>query len=66
MVVMAVLNFDVYLGKEGTQRRIYGLGYDVVMKLIRPFKKKNHHVYFDNYFSSTTLLEHLEANKGKS
>ena len=51
-----VLNFDVYLGKEGTQRRIYGLGYDVVTKLIRPFMKKNHHVYFDNFFSSTTLL----------
>ena len=26
------LNFDVYLGKEDTQHRIYGLGYDVVMK----------------------------------
>ena len=24
---------------------------------------KNHHVYFDNFFSFTTLLEHLEANK---
>ena len=58
-----VLNFDVYLGKEGTQRRIYGLGYDVVMKLIRPFMNKNHHVYFDNFFSSTTLLEHLEAHE---
>ena len=57
-----VLNFDVYLGKEGTQHRIYGLGYDVVMKFIRPFMNKNHHVYFDNFFSSTTLLEHLEAN----
>ena len=57
-----VLNFDVYLGKEGTHRRIYGLGYDVT-KLIRPFMNKNHHVYFDNFFSSTTLLEHLEANK---
>ena len=31
-----VLNFDVYLGKEGTQSRMYGLGYDVVMKVIKP------------------------------
>ena len=53
-----VLSFDVYLGNEGTQRRIYGLGYDVVMKLIRPFMNKNHRLYFDNFFSSTNLLEH--------
>ena len=57
-----VLNFDVYLGKETNQRRIYGLGYDVVTKMIRPFMNKHHHVYFDNFFSSTTLLEHLETN----
>ena len=57
-----VLNFDVYLGKEANQCRIYGLGYDVVTKMIRPFMNKNHHVYFDNFFSSVTLLEHLETN----
>ena len=57
-----VLNFDVYLGKEANQQRIFGLGYDVVTKLVRPFMNKNHHVYFDNFFSSLTLLEHLEAN----
>ena len=58
-----VLNFDVYLGKEGdSRRRIYGLGYDVVTKLIRPFMNRNHHVFFDNFFTSTKLLEHLEAN----
>ena len=33
-----VLNFDVYSGKEGTQRRIYGLGYDVVMKFSSPIQ----------------------------
>ena len=32
-----VLNFDVYLGKEANQRRIYGLGYDVVLS----FKAKH-------------------------
>ena len=46
-----VLNYDVYLGKEANQRpRIYGLGYDVVTKMVRPFMNKNHHVYFDNFF----------------
>ncbi|XP_022805006.1 piggyBac transposable element-derived protein 4-like [Stylophora pistillata] len=58
-----VLNFDVYLGKEADGcRRIHGLGYDVVTKLIRPFMNRNHHVFFDNFFTSTKLLEHLEAN----
>ena len=47
-----VLNFDVYLGKEPNQRpRIYGLGYDVVTSMIRPFMNKNHHVYFDNFLA---------------
>ena len=33
-----ILNFDVYLGKEvDGRRRIYGLGYDVVTMLIRPY-----------------------------
>ena len=57
-----VLNFDVYLGKGDGCRRIYGLGYDLVTKLIRPFMNRNHHVFFDNFFTSTKLLEHLEAN----
>lgn len=38
------------------------IGYDVVTKMIRPFMNKNHHVYFDNFFSSVKLLEHLETN----
>ena len=58
-----VLNFDVYLGKDPNQwPRIYGLGYDVVTNMIRPYMNKNHHVYFDNFFSSVKLLEHLESN----
>ena len=55
-----VLNFNVYLGKEG-QRRIHGLGYDVVFKMLTPFMNKHYHVFFDNFFSSVKLLGHLEA-----
>ena len=58
-----VLNFDVYLGKEAGNRRIHGLGYDVVTKMITPYMNKNHHVYFDNFFSSVRLLEHLRVQK---
>lgn len=31
-------------------------------KLIRPYMNRNHHVFFDNFFTLTKLLEHLEAN----
>ena len=31
-------------------------------KLIRPYMNRNHHVFFDNFFTSTKLLEHLVAN----
>ena len=58
-----VMNFDVYLGKELGQRQIYGLAYDVVTKMITPFMNKNHHVYFDIFFSSVRLLEHLRVQK---
>ena len=56
-----VTNFAVYLGQEGNQARLHGLGYDVVMKMARPFLNKNRHVFFDNFFTSTTLMEHLLA-----
>ena len=45
-----VKNFSVYLGSEGQHRRIYGLGYDAVMNMARPFLNQNHHVFFDNFF----------------
>ena len=54
-----VVNFSVYLGSKGQKRRIHGLGYDVVMNMARPFLNRNHHVFFDNFFSSPILLEHL-------
>ena len=54
-----VLNFSVYLGSEGENRRIHGLGYDVVMNMAHPFLNKNHHLFFDNFFSSPILLDHL-------
>ena len=58
-----VLNFDVYLGKDPRLQRIHGLGYDVVTKMITPFMNRNYHVYFDNFFSSVRLMEHLRVQK---
>ena len=54
-----IVNFSVYLESEGQKRRIHGLGYDVVMNMACPFLNQNHHVFFDNFFSSPILLEHL-------
>ncbi|XP_068720561.1 piggyBac transposable element-derived protein 4-like [Montipora capricornis] len=45
-----VSSFSVYLGQEGNEHRIHGLGYDVVMKMESPFLNKNRHIFFDNFF----------------
>ena len=54
-----VVNFSVYLKSERKNRRIHSLGYDVVMKMAHPFFNGNHHLFFDNYLSSPSLLDHL-------
>ena len=56
-----VNNFSVYLGKEANVPRVNGLGYDVVMKMASPFLKKHRHIFFDNFFTSTKLMEDLLA-----
>ena len=56
-----VNNFSVYLGKEANVPRVNGLGYDVVMKMASPFLKKHRHIFFDNSFTSTKLMEDLLA-----
>ena len=55
-------NFEVYTGKKAGVRQ-HGLGYDVVWELSTPFHNKNHHLYFDRFFSSVLLAEHLERVK---
>ena len=56
-----VVNFSVYLESEGKNRRIHGLGYNVVMDMAHPFFNRKHHVFFDNLFSSPVLLDNLLA-----
>ena len=57
-----ISNFAVYLGQaENNHRRIHGLGYDVVMKMTAPFLNNYRHIFFDNFFTSTRLLDHLFA-----
>ena len=55
-----VINHKVYLGKQPGRVLANGLRHSVVMELMNPFLNKNHHVYFDNFFSSPKLLEDLQ------
>ena len=56
-----VNNFSVYLGKEANVPHVNGLGYDVVMRMASPFLKKHRYIFFDNFFTSTKLMEDLLA-----
>ena len=56
-----VVNFSVYLSREREIQRRHGLGYDGAMDITRPFFIKKHRVFFDNFFSSPALFDHLLA-----
>jgi hypothetical protein len=49
--------FQVYTGKEGSGEK--QLGQRVVKDLTKHLKGKNHHVFFDNFFTSQQLLRDL-------
>ncbi|XP_070563172.1 piggyBac transposable element-derived protein 4-like [Ptychodera flava] len=52
--------FDICLGKRGTNTSRNGLGYDVVMGLCRDLYNNGYHVYFDNFYTSPVLLHDLK------
>ena len=54
------LNFQVYTGRVEGPAAPHGLGYRVVMDMMEPYLDKNHHVYFDRFFTSVKLMEDLE------
>ena len=53
--------FNIDLGCG--QNLEHGLGYDVLMQLCEQLQGKNHHVYFDNLFTSVPLLNELLQHK---
>ena len=56
--------FDVYLGKSGNRTvSTNGLYFDVVDKLTESLHGGNHHVYFDNLYTSVPLLKYLLTKK---
>ena len=56
-----VANFSVYLGSEGNEGRANGLGFNVVTSMAHPFFNKHRHIYFDNFFTGTVLMDYLLA-----
>lgn len=59
-----ILKFSIYQGKnEALERQFehFNLGERIVLKLIKPYWKKSRLIFFDNYFTSITLLERLKT-----
>lgn len=54
-------DFQLYSGKRDQTplQQLHGLGYRVIHEMTRDLVGLNHCVYFDRFFSSVLLLEHL-------
>ena len=55
------MDFNVYPGKN-VRPSEHGLGFDVVTKLMHDYFGRFHKIYFDRFFNSVHLVEHLKAN----
>ena len=58
-----VLNFHFYTGKDADFDKDIGLGHHVVKNIAMPYLNKNHHLFFDNFFSSLALTQDLLNKK---
>ena len=50
---------QLYLGSRNTKSSKMGLYFDVINNLCKDIRWKNHHVYFDNLYSSVPLIKFL-------
>lgn len=59
------LKFDVYTGKaeDGNKVGDGGLGSRVVNKLVEGLDRKNHRLYFDNFFNNVEMMENLKEKE---
>ena len=57
-----ICDYQVYTGKDG-DTATSDLGGAVVRKLSQEISHKNHHLYYDNYFTSVPLMEDLLRKK---
>ena len=57
------IDFNVYIGASAAGKTSkYGLGYDVVMKLVNPYLNQGYHLYLDNFYTSPQLVRDLFLN----
>lgn len=55
--------FEVYLGARGTTATsIHGVYFDVINRLCRRIRNKNHKVWFDNLYTGVPTLLHLQKH----
>lgn len=54
------VDFNVYIGKAaGREVSTNGLGYDIVMKLIKPFLHQGYNLSFDHFYTLAQLVKDL-------
>jgi hypothetical protein len=53
--------FEMYSGKSD-EPTTHGKTYDLVMRLMKPYVHKGHHLYVDNYYTSPALFLDLYNN----
>lgn len=57
-VTAYTVDFDIYIG-SAAESSGKGLSFDVVIKLVEPYKFQGYDLYFDNFYTSPTLLDEL-------
>lgn len=57
------LDFDIYTGKSEKPHPEHGLAYNVVQKLIAPYRFQGYYLFNDNFYTSTTLLQDLYTDQ---
>ncbi|KAI4463877.1 transposase is4 [Holotrichia oblita] len=61
-----MVGFDIYIGKNSSLEKHFGVGGDIVLALLQQTevpKNEGYKIYFDNYFTSLPLLAHLSVQK---
>ena len=56
------VTFDIYTGRASRQNTEVSLGHEVVDKLASEYYNQNRHLYFDCFFASVPLMQHLSQN----
>ena len=57
------VDFNIYIGKDASREITrFGLGHDVVVRLMSPYYNQGYHLFVDNFYSSVNLMKHLFQN----